>query len=139
LSYECRLEPAINKFKIKNIEEAVIEAAALELEYVKVCGACYEFTICVYIHISLEPGSCWAELVGVSVTVSSSTEVDERVHLLFKHASLIVSNTSTGTSVFYVMKEHSLGVYYLLCRGISAEWRGYEPVDYEEIKELAGE
>lgn len=134
MRYECRLDPVIHKFSVKNAKEAVTEAAALELEYVKICGACREFTVCIYIHILLEPEGCSANMIGASVVVSSSTVINELIYLLLKYAFVVTSNTSTGMSVFYVMKEHSLGVYYLLCRDVGVEWRGYEPVDYEEVR-----
>ena len=138
--YNCRVDPVVNKFQVENLVDMVNEAAVLELEYIKICGVCVDFTLCLYMQVMLSPvdySECTTRFIGMSVEVSSSAPLNEKIMMLFKYASMIISDRSA--SVFYISREHSLGVYYVLCKDTHASWGTYKPVDYDEVRALVGD
>lgn len=63
--------------------------------------------------------------------------VNDTVLSLLKYSIMITSDKET--TVFYISKEYSLGVYYLLCRRWDVDWKYRKPIDFEEVKVFLGE
>lgn len=126
----CRLDDLVMKFNIRNIDNLVDEAVALGAEYFKICFKCKSRVMCIFLRFSYIE-ECSGDLIGMSVETPSNTIVDNDIISLFKY-SIVVMGGGEST-VFYVTRQYSLGVYYLLCSETTIEFTYSKPIEPEEI------
>lgn len=124
----------MEKISIDNIKEIVDEVVSLDAEYVKICGKCRENYLCVYLSVFKIDEYYRVSLIGLSLQIPRETTLDKELLTIMKYTSTIVSEK--GVIIFYIPKEYSLGVYYMVCREGSINWIKHEIVELDEIRLL---
>ncbi|MEM4717137.1 MAG: hypothetical protein QXE81_00030 [Desulfurococcaceae archaeon] len=134
MAYRYIIENTLKKMNILNVIEILDEIVSLGAEYVKICGKCRETYLCVYLSVFGLDNYYKVSLIGLSLQIPQETTFDNELLTIMKYTSTIVSEN--GMVGFYIPREYSMGVYYMVCRESSVNWFKHEIVEYEEIKPL---
>lgn len=112
-------------------QEVLDEAIGLGVDHLKICGECSEWKLCVYISLVNLVGEYRVLLRGLLVQIPASKELDENTSILLKLSNTVVSEK--GMVSFYIPRNYSIGVYYILCSSVKPGWSEWSPVDESEI------
>ncbi|MEM0326339.1 MAG: hypothetical protein QW733_04870 [Desulfurococcaceae archaeon] len=111
------------------------EACALGLEFIRVMGVCDDTSIHVYVHISIDTNDdkpqCEVRVLGITVELPKTREVNNEVLSFFKYSSTIIEEDSVVK--FYIDPPYTLGVFYMTCKGKEVRWIGHSYAEPEDL------